>query len=96
MPIGKRINFLLWYHYFFPDQATTPCCVVMTLFNTGNAAVSKDLGHEIDTLLTVTINERNSLLLGYSFFNSGEHYSTPGSLTTADADFFHCQYQTQF
>ncbi|MCA9128046.1 MAG: alginate export family protein [Planctomycetales bacterium] len=96
-PIGSRVNFLLWYHYFFLDQATTPYSVVMTPFNAANTAGSKDLGHEIDTLFTINLNPRNSLLIGYSFFNSGDYYrTTTGVPTSADADFFYCQYQSQF
>lgn len=95
-PVGKRVNFLLWYHYFFLDQATTPYSVVMSPYNPGNAAVSKDLGHEIDCLFNITLNERNSLLLGYSFFNAGEYFNTPGSQSNADADFFYAQYQCRF
>ena len=95
-PVGKRVNFLLWYHYFFLDQATTPYSVVMSPYNAGNAAVSKDLGHEIDCLLNITLNERNSMMLGYSFFSAGNYFSTPGSQSSADADFFYAQYQCQF
>ncbi len=95
-PLGERISFLLWYHYFFLDQATTPYSVVMTPYNAANAAVSKDLGHEIDLLLTVTINPRQSLLIGYSHFQSGDYYDTPGVQFSGDADFFYSQYQVRF
>lgn len=95
-PIGKRVNFLVWYHYFFLDQATTPYSVVMTPYNAGNAAVSKDLGHEIDLLWTIAINPRHNLMIGYSHFNSGDYYNTPGVAFGGDADFFYSQYQVRF
>lgn len=95
-PMGKRVNFLVWYHYFFLDQPTTPYSVVMTPYNSANAAVSKDLGHEIDLLWTVAINPRHNLLIGYSHFNSGDYYATPGVAFSGDADFFYSQYQVRF
>ncbi|WP_231690981.1 alginate export family protein [Aureliella helgolandensis] len=96
-PVGKRVNMMLWYHYFFLDQATTPYSVAMQPYNTTDLAASKDLGHEIDYVCSINLNERNSVLLGYSFFNAGEYYqSTPNVQSQADADFFYFQYQTQF
>ena len=93
----KNVKFLLWYHYFFLDQATTPYSVVMTPFNTASPAGSKDLGHEIDLLATVTINPRTSMIFGYSFFDAGEYYSTtPNVPFNGDADFFYCQFQSRF
>lgn len=96
-PMGSRVNLLVWYHYFFLDQATTPYGVGMAPFNAGNTAGSRDLGHEIDFLATVNMDARNSLLLGYSFFGAGRYYdTTAGVPTNADADFFYAQYQTRF
>ena len=95
-PIGSRVNFLVWYHYFFLDQATTPYSVVMSPYNAGNAAVSKDLGHEIDLLWTFTINPRHNLMFGYSHFNSGDYFNTPGVAFSGDAAFFYSQYQVRF
>ncbi len=96
-PIGKKVNFLLWYHYFFLDQATTPYNVTMAPFNAANAAGDRELGHEIDLLFTVNVNPRHNVLLGYSFFNAGDYYdTTAGVPTNADADFLYMQYQTRF
>lgn len=96
-PMGSRVNLLVWYHYFFLDQATTPYGVGMAPFNAGNTAGSRDLGHEIDFLATVNLDARNSFLLGYSFFGAGRYYdTTAGVPTNADADFFYAQYQTRF
>lgn len=95
-PLGKKTSFLLWYHYFFLDKATTPYSVTMTPYNSGNAAVSKDLGHEIDLLWTINFNPRHNLLLGYSHFSSGKYYNTPGVAYNGDANFFYSQYQVRF
>jgi hypothetical protein len=95
-PVGKRVNLLLWYHYFFLDRATTPYSVVMTPYNVVTPAVSKDLGHEIDLLGTLTINPRQTLVVGYSHFNSGAYYNTPGAAFSGNADFFYSQYQVRF
>ncbi len=96
-PVGEKVSLLMWYHYFFLDQATTPYGVTMNPFNAGNAAGSKDLGHEIDFLCTYNINPRDSMLLGYSHFSAGKYYdTTAGVPTNANADFFYMQYQTRF
>ncbi|GIW96714.1 MAG: hypothetical protein KatS3mg111_0047 [Pirellulaceae bacterium] len=96
-PVGNRVSLLLWYHYFFLDQPTTPYGVTMQPYNAGNAAGSRDLGHEIDLLCTVTVNPRHQVLVGYSWFGAGRYYdTTPGVLSSADADFFYMQYQTRF
>jgi hypothetical protein len=96
-PIGKsNVKFLLWYHYFFLDQKTTPYSVVMTPYNTTAPAVDRELGQEIDLMLSVPINPRNSLLIGYSFFDAGKYYDTPGVQSDADAQFFWTQYQMRF
>lgn len=95
--IGKKVSMLLWYHYFFLDQKTTPYDVVMRPYNAGNAAGDRELGHEIDLLFTANLDSRNSILVGYSYFAAGKYYdTTPGVLSNADADFFYFQYQTQF
>lgn len=96
-PVNNKVNFLVWYHYFFLDQATTPYGVTMAPYNAAAPAGSKDLGHEIDFLATLNINPRNSVLVGYSFFDAGQYYqTTPGVLSNADADFFYCQFQSSF
>ncbi|MCA9190746.1 MAG: alginate export family protein [Planctomycetales bacterium] len=95
-PLGSKVNFLLWYHYFFLDKATTPYSVVMTPYNSGTAAVSKDLGHEIDLLWTVNIDARQNVLVGYSHFHAGDYYETPNVQFDGNADFFYTQYQVRF
>ena len=96
--LGPKVSLLLWYHYFFLAEATTPYSVVMSPFNTTAAAGSRDLGHEIDVLFNLKINPRNNVLLGYSYFNSGDYYSdTPAGIPhTGDAQFFYAQFQSRF
>ncbi len=96
-PIGKKTNLLLWYHYFMLDQATTPYSIVMTPFNPNNLAASRDLGHEIDLLVTTKINPRADVVIGYSYFDSGDYYRlTPGVPTSENAQFFYSQFSKQF
>ena len=95
--MGSKVSLLLWYHYFFLDQATTPYNVNMTPFNAANAAGDKELGHEIDVAFNVALNPRNSALIGYSYFNAGDYYdTTAGVPTNQDAQFFYMQYQSRF
>ncbi len=95
--MGSKVQLVLWYHYFFLDQKTTPYNVDMTAFNPNNQAADRELGQELDVLFNVTLNPRNRLLLGYSFFRSGKYYElTPGVPTDADAQFMYLQYQTRF
>lgn len=95
--LGNRLKLLVWYHYLFLDQKTTPYNVNMSPFNPGNVAGDRELGHEIDLALTGTINPRTTVVLGYSHFNAGKYYkTTPGVPTDADADFFWTQFQWRF
>lgn len=95
-PLTERVSFLFWYHYLYLDEATTPYSVAMTPYNAGTAAVSKDLGNEYDLLFTVNVNPRNSMLLGYSYFDVGDYYDTPGVLANENAQFLYWQYQVRF
>lgn len=97
-PISKKVKLLVWYHYFFLDQKTTPYNVGGNPIS-GVAAGDRELGSEIDLALNVNLDARNSALIGYSHFNSGKYYSTtvdPGNVSDIDADFFYVQYQTRF
>jgi hypothetical protein len=104
-PLNKKVSMIVWYHYFRLDQATTPYSVVMTPYNTANAAQSKDLGHEIDFLFDINLNARNNIVLGYSHFAGGDYYKettipvAPGRDALNgdfDADFFYAQFTTRY
>lgn len=95
--LGNKLKLLVWYHYFFMDQSTTPYNVNMTPYNAGNRAADKELGQEIDLALTATINPRTDVVFGYSHFNAGGYYkTTPGVRFRNDADFFWTQAQWRF
>lgn len=101
--LGDKVSFLIWYHYFFLDEKTTPYSVVMTPYNPNNAAGDRELGHEIDVLFNINLNPRNNVLVGYSFFDAGAYYDTTAGIPNADpprsnndAQFFYFQYQTWF
>lgn len=100
-PLGKKVSMILWYHYFTLAEDTTPYSVVLTPFNTTEAAGDRELGHEIDVLFNINVNPRNNILLGYSHFSAGDYYDTTGGLPAgvdqdADADFFYAQFQTSY
>ncbi len=101
--LGERISLLLWYHYFFLDEKTSPYGVTMAPFNPDNAAGDRELGHEIDVLFSIAINPRHSALAGYSYFNAGEYFATTGGIPNSDPDrastdahFLYFQYQMRF
>lgn len=98
MQPAEKVKLLLWYYYFqLQNGNDTPYSVVMTPFNPNNRPGSRDLGHEIDFLVTYNINVRMSLLLGYSHFFAGDYYrKTPGVPTSKDADFTYVQFQFDF
>lgn len=97
---AEKVKLLLWYHYFrLQNGNDVPYNVNMTPFAglTAGSAGSRELGHEIDTVLTYTIGPRTNLLFGYSHFFAGEFYSTtPGVPYSDDADFFYTQFLINF
>jgi hypothetical protein len=102
-PLGSKMKLLLWYHYFFLNERTTPYSIVMTPYNAANPAGSRDLGHEIDLLLSYDINPRSNLLFGYSYFAAGDYYTTTAGIPNAlpargngDGQFIYTQYQLRF
>ena len=94
----ERLKLLAWYHFLFLEtQTDVPYTVVMTPFNGGNLPGSADLGHEIDFVASYKVNAKQSLVLGYSHFFSGEYFdSTPGVPFSGDADFFYSQWTVNF
>ncbi|WP_436717704.1 alginate export family protein [Roseiconus lacunae] len=95
--LGDKVKLLLWYHNFWLDELTTPYNVTMAPFNANNAAGDRELGQEIDVVVTATINPRMNVQVGYSHFNTGDYYRTTAGVPTADdADFFWTQWQWRF
>lgn len=91
----KKTQFLVWYYYFFlADLKDTPYNINMTPFHPEHAPTSRDLGHELDLLLTYSLTEREEITLGYSHFVSGSYYDFLPS--HGPADFFYAQYQVNF
>ncbi len=94
--LGPKTKLLLWYHYFFLDEKTTPYNVNMRPFNTVAAAGDRELGSEIDVLFSVALNPRNTVQFGYSHFFSGKYYRTTAGAKDIDGNFIYFQYQTRF
>ena len=60
-------------------------------------AGSKDLGHEIDFVLTYQLNEQTQLRLGYAYFWAGRFYdTTPGLPANGNAEFLYSHFQYTF
>jgi hypothetical protein len=94
----EKVKLLMWYYYFsLVRQNDTPYNVTMSPFAAGSAPASKDLGHEIDLIMSYTITPRTDILFGYSHFFSGQYYKqTPALPYRGDADFFYTQFQWNF
>ncbi len=94
----EKMKVLFWYYYLFLENRNdTPYSVAMTPFNPANAPASADLGHEIDAIVTYTLNPRMSILFGYSHFFAGRYYKlTPGVPFRGDADFLYTQLTFNF
>ena len=95
---AEKWKLLLWYYYFFLQNGNdTPYNVNMTPFNPTNQPGSRDLGHELDCIVTYTICPRADILFGYSHFFAGQYYRTTAGIPhTGDADFFYTQFQWNF
>ena len=87
MKPGKRWNFLLWYwHFMSATDAPVP-----SIGNTPAQTTSKDLGDELDILLTYSISPRSKVLFGWSHFWRGSKIIGP-----QDADFLYGEYTLNF
>lgn len=86
---GKKTKLLFWYYHLMSNQDTAP---VPAIGGTpAQSTVSKDLGNEIDILLSHQIGPRSNIVLGYSRFFRGNKI-----LTDTDADFGYAQWTLNF
>lgn len=86
---GKKTKLLFWYYHLMANQDTA---AVPAIGGTpAQSLVSKDLGNEIDVLLSHNIGPRSNLVLGYSRFFRGNKI-----LTDTDADFGYAQWTLNF
>lgn len=96
----EDLTFVVWYHYFaLATQRDVPYNLSMRPFaglQAGDAG-SKDLGHEIDFVLTYQLNEQTQLRLGYAYFWAGRFYdTTPGLPANGNAEFLYSHFQYTF
>ena len=98
--LTEKTKLLVWYHYFaLANGNDVPYNVTMTPFAglPAGSSGSKDLGHEIDIVLTQTLTPRSSVLLGYSHFFAGDYYATTAGVPfDGDADFLYAQWHINF
>lgn len=99
-PLTDKLKLLVWYHYFrLANGNDVPYNVTMTPFAglAAGSSGSKDLGHELDFVLTRTITPRTSILFGYSHFFAGNYYATTAGVPfNGDADFTYVQWHVNF
>ncbi|MBK96675.1 MAG: hypothetical protein CMJ79_13330 [Planctomycetaceae bacterium] len=96
----ESLELRVHYHYFsLANSADVPYNTNMTPFAGlgANTSGSSSLGHEIDLLATLKLNERLKFQLGYSHFFAGAYYqTTPGVPHSGDARFFYTQMSLEF
>ncbi len=83
----KKTKLLLWY-YLIQSNSGAP---VPAIGGTPAQNQGRDLGQELDIILSYSICPRSNILFGYSHFWAGGKINNP-----EDADFFYCQWQTNF
>lgn len=97
---SKNVNFWIWYHYFrLANGNDVPYNLSMNPFANlpAGSAGSKDLGHEVDFILTWDLNDQAQFRVAYHYFWSGRFYdTTPGVPFTGNADFLYAHFQYKF
>ncbi|MDP6558421.1 MAG: alginate export family protein [Pirellulaceae bacterium] len=97
--LTEKTKLLIWYHYFLlANQNDVPYNVNMTNFaGLAGPSGSKDLGQELDVVLSRTITPRSSILFGYSHFFARDYYGTTAGVPfDGDADFGWVQWHLNF
>ncbi len=85
----KKVKVLLWYWHFMSNQDAD---IVPSLGGTPpQSTASKDLGDELDLILSYKISPRSDILFGWSHFWRGNKI-----LASQDADFFYTQWTVNF
>ncbi|MCU0707955.1 MAG: alginate export family protein [Pirellula sp.] len=98
----KKWSLLAWYHYMLlANTAQGPYTAVLTPFNPGGTVGGRELGHELDLLSTYKLTVRSDLVLGFSYFWSGDYYDNSldalgNPLFDGDASFFYTQWHYNF
>ncbi len=97
--LNQETKLLVWYHYFrLANQNDVPYNLTMSNFaGLAGPSGSRDLGHEIDVVLTRSLTPRSSVLFGYSHFFAGNYYATTAGVPfNGDADFTYVQWHLNF
>jgi len=97
--LGEKWDLLVWYYYFqLQNINDVPYNVNMSAFANlpAGSSGSRDLGQEIDVLLTYHVTPRSKVGLGYSHFFAGDYYATSPVPFDGNADFYYVEWQTDF
>ena len=91
MKPGKQWKLLIWYYHLMSNTNAA----VPSVGNTAPQNDSKDLGDELDIILTYEIGPRSNVLFGWSHFWRGNKLATPTN-EDEDADFIYGQWTLDF
>jgi hypothetical protein len=107
--LHEKITLLAWYHVFFLEEERDALynAAGVPIYQDPTGGAGKDIGQEIDLLLTYKFNPRADIVLGYSHFFAGDYFDSaviqngPAGLATngsngQDADFLYTQLSVQF
>ena len=83
----ERVQFLLWYYHFMSNTAAP----VISIGGTPPQNGHKHFGDELDLLVNMKVDDRSSVLFGYSYFWRGDKI-----LNSSDAEFFYMHYLLNF
>jgi hypothetical protein len=84
---SSQLNLLMWYWHFTSDTEEP----VPSIFNTPPQNDSKELGQELDVLLTYNMCPRSSIGFGWSHFWRGDKI-----IGDSDADFLYSEWAVNF
>jgi len=107
--LHEKVTLLAWFHVFYLEEARDALYNTqgVPLYQDPTGSSGKDVGQEIDLLLTYRLRPRADLVIGYSHFFTGDYFRSPviqngpaGLATNGsngrDADFTYVQFTTQF
>lgn len=88
MSPSDKMKLLVWYYYF---QSNTGAPITSIGGTPTNQSTSKDVGQELDFILTYQLQPRAQILFGYSHFWPGNKL-----VTAQEADFIYSQFTLNF
>ncbi len=107
--LHEKVGLTAWYHAFFLEEERDALynAAGVPIYQDATGGSGKEIGQEIDLLLTYKFKPRADIGLGYSHFFAGDYFDSaviqngPSGLATngangRDADFVYTQLSVQF